>query len=101
LAEEVVATDGEADKLMKDRVARLESELERTRKEGARRTGISAMAGLWNKYRGGPDSETPDVETHVPEAKLRDLLLKLSRVPAGFTPIDKIAKLLDQRRKLA
>ena len=101
LAEEGVASDGEADALMKQRVERLESELERTRKEGAKRTGISAMAGLWNKYRGGPDAETPDVPTQVPEPKLRELLVKLSEVPAGFTPNDKVARLLEQRRRIA
>src|SRR5437868_574723 len=64
LGEEGVATDGEADQLMKDRMARLEVELERTRKEGAHRS-YSAMAGLWKKYRGGPDEDTPEVITQV------------------------------------
>ena len=100
LAQEGVATGGEADDLMRERMARLEAELERTRKEGARRTS-SAMAGLWSKYRGGPDPATPDVLTAVPEPKLRELLMKLSRVPDGFTLNDKVAKLLDGRRKLA
>ena len=100
LAQEGVATGGEADELMRERMARLEAELERTRKEGAKRTS-SAMAGLWSKYRGGPDSATPEVATAVAEPKLRELLLKLSQVPSGFTPNDKVAKLLDGRRKLA
>jgi 2-oxoglutarate dehydrogenase E1 component len=100
LAEEGVATDGEADELMRARMERLEAELERTRKEGAKRSS-SAMAGLWSKYRGGPDKDTPEVATAVPEGKLRELLLKLSQVPPGFTPNDKVARLLDGRRKLA
>ncbi|HZR10451.1 MAG TPA: 2-oxoglutarate dehydrogenase E1 component [Myxococcales bacterium] len=100
LAAEGVAPAGEADKLLRARMSRLEEELDRTRKEGAKRT-FSAMAGLWSKYRGGPDAETKEVSTAVPEAKLRELLLKLSQVPAGFTPNDKVAKLLDGRRKLA
>ena len=101
LAEEGVATDGEADELMQRRVAKLEEELERTRKEGAKRS-FSAMAGLWSHYRGGPDAGTPEVATNLPEEKLRELLVKLSRVPEGFTPNDKVAKvILDGRRKLA
>ena len=100
LAEEGVATDGEADELMRRRMETLEAELERTRKEGARRSE-SAMAGLWSKYRGGPDAQTPEVATHVPETKLRELLRKLSRVPEGFTPNDKIVKLLETRARLA
>jgi 2-oxoglutarate dehydrogenase E1 component len=100
LAEEGVAGGGEADRLMRERMERLETELERTRKEGAKRA-FSAMAGLWSKYRGGPESGVPEVATAVPEEKLRELLLKLSQVPAGFTPNDKVAKLLEGRRKLA
>jgi 2-oxoglutarate dehydrogenase E1 component len=100
LAEEAVATDGEAEELMRQRMAKLEEELERTRKAGAKRS-YSAMAGLWSRYRGGPDKETPEVPTFVPEPKLRELLLKLSKVPEGFTPNDKVAKILEGRRKLA
>jgi 2-oxoglutarate dehydrogenase E1 component len=100
LANEGVATGGEADALMRDRMERLEAELERTRKQGAKRSS-SAMAGLWSKYRGGPESSAPEVPSAVPEAKLRELLLKLSRVPEGFTPNEKVVKLLEARRKLA
>ncbi|TMA29760.1 MAG: hypothetical protein E6J88_06975, partial [Deltaproteobacteria bacterium] len=101
LAEEGVATGSEADDLMRRRVAKLEEELERTRKEGAKRASVSAMAGLWSHDRGGPDSLTPEVPTNVPVEKLRSLLTALSQVPEGFTPNDKIAKLLEGRRKLA
>jgi 2-oxoglutarate dehydrogenase E1 component len=100
LAEEGVATGGEADQLMRERMERLETVLERTRKEGARRS-FSAMAGLWSKYRGGPDKDTPEVPTAVDEGRLRELLLKLSQVPQGFVANDKVAKLLEGRRKLA
>jgi 2-oxoglutarate dehydrogenase E1 component len=100
LAEEGVATGDEADALMRARMERLEQELQRTRKEGARRSS-SAMAGLWSKYKGGPDSATPELPTAVAEPKLRELLVKLSQVPQGFTPNDKVAKLLEGRRKLA
>jgi 2-oxoglutarate dehydrogenase E1 component len=100
LGEEGVATGGEADELMQRRMSKLEAELERTRKEGAKRQ-VSAMAGLWSKYRGGPDAETPEVPTLVPLEKLRRHLRALSRVPEGFTPNDKVAKILEARRKLA
>ncbi len=100
LADEGVTTGGEADELMQRRVARLEDELERTRKEGTKRQ-VSAMAGLWSRWRGGPDGDTPEVPTSVAIPKLRELLTKISQVPEGFTPNDKIAKLLESRRKLA
>jgi 2-oxoglutarate dehydrogenase E1 component len=100
LAEEGVATDAEADQLMHKRVEKLEAELTRTRKEGTKRAS-SAMAGLWSNYRGGPDSETPEVATAVPEAKLRELLVKIAQLPEGFTANEKIVKILDGRRRLA
>jgi len=100
LGEEGVATGGEADELMQRRMAKLEEELERTRKEGTKRS-VSAMAGLWSRWRGGPDQETPEVPTNVAPEKLRELLIKISQVPQGFTPNDKIGRLLEGRRKLA
>ena len=90
----------EAERLMERRMTQLEAELERTRREGTKRS-YSTLAGLWSKYRGGPDKDTPEVPTLVPMPKLRQLLVKLSQVPEGFTPNDKIAKLLESRRKLA
>jgi len=100
LAESGIATLQEAEELMHARVQQLEEELERTRKTGAKRTQ-SAMAGLWSKYRGGPDKDTPEVPTAVPLPKLRELLRATSVVPADFTPHEKIAKLLEARAKLA
>ncbi|HKC60389.1 MAG TPA: 2-oxoglutarate dehydrogenase E1 component [Myxococcales bacterium] len=100
LAESGIATPQEAEELMRARVQQLEEELERTRKTGAKRTQ-SAMAGLWSKYRGGPDKDTPEVPTAVPIPKLRELLRATARVPEGFTPHEKIAKLLEAREKLA
>jgi 2-oxoglutarate dehydrogenase E1 component len=100
LAESGIATPQEAEELMRARVAELEEELERTRKMGAKRTQ-SAMAGLWSKYRAGPDADTPEVPTAVAMEKLRQLLRATARVPADFTPHEKIKKLLEQREHLA
>jgi len=100
LAADGIASAREADELMKARVQELEEELEITRKTGAKRT-FSAMAGLWAKYKGGPEAEAPDAATAVPLEKLRELLRVTSRVPSDFTPHEKIAKLLEARGKLA
>ena len=100
LAEDGVATQEEADALMERRVAKLEEELERTRKTGAKRQ-LSTMAGLWSQYRGGPDGDTPEVPTSVALPRLQSYLVALSRVPDSFTPHEKIRNLLDGRRKLA
>src|SRR6267143_1715501 len=100
LAQSGIATPQEAEELMHARVQQLEEELELTRKTGAKRTQ-SAMAGLWSKYRGGPDKDTPEVPTSVPLPRLRELLRATSVVPSDFTPHEKIAKLLEVRAKLA
>ena len=100
LADSGAATQEEADALMERRVAKLEEELERTRKTGARRQ-LSTMAGLWSQYRGGPDEGTPEVPTSVPLERLRQYLVSLSKVPESFAPHEKIRHLLDARRKLA
>lgn len=42
------------------------------------------LGGLWSDYHGGPDRDTPEVETGVPEARLKALLTKLATVPEGF-----------------
>ena len=100
LADSGAATQEEPDALMERRVAKLEEELEKTRKTGAKRQ-LSTMAGLWSQYRGGPDSGTPEVPTSVPRERLQQYLISLSRVPESFTPHEKIRHLLDARRKLA
>ena len=100
LEEAGVATRDEGQKFMVARVQELEEVLERTRKAGLKRH-ISPLAGLWSQYRGGPDRGTPEANTSVPMEKLRDLLRTLSRVPQGFVPHEKIAKLLEARARLA
>jgi 2-oxoglutarate dehydrogenase E1 component len=59
------------------------------------------MAGLWAHYHGGPDDKTPRADTAVAEDKLRQYLRALGKVPPGFTPHEKIEKLLESRQKLA
>jgi 2-oxoglutarate dehydrogenase E1 component len=61
----------------------------------------SFLQGLWKNYRGGPDRETPDVDTGVEPARLKGLLQKLAAVPPGFTPHPKISRVLDARRAMA
>ncbi len=100
LADEGVLPLEGAQQLVEATYARLEQALEQTRSSGAKRN-MSAMAGLWSVYRGGPDAKVPEVATAVPEEKLRKYLLAISQVPAGFTPHEKIEKLLEQRRRLA
>jgi 2-oxoglutarate dehydrogenase E1 component len=44
----------------------------------------AALGGLWSGYTGGFDKDVPQVDTGVPEARLKELLRKLATVPEGF-----------------
>ncbi len=71
-------------------------------KEKSRFQEPSHNLGLWKGFRGGPDRETPPVDTGVPAAQLQALLRKLAEVPEGFSVHPILAKnLLPQRREMA
>ncbi len=93
-------TEAEAEQLVQQYQERLEAELDRMRSTGAKRS-FSAMTDLWGHYKGGPDASVPDAKTAVPLEKLRDLLLRSTALPANFTAHEKVAALLQTRRKLA
>ncbi|MBL8951284.1 MAG: 2-oxoglutarate dehydrogenase E1 component, partial [Myxococcaceae bacterium] len=59
----------------------------------------SHLQGVWAKYRGGTDTEVPQVETGVPRAKLEPLLKRLSTVPDGFKLHPNVAKAVIERRQ--
>ncbi|MBK7863147.1 MAG: 2-oxoglutarate dehydrogenase E1 component [Archangiaceae bacterium] len=59
----------------------------------------SHLLGVWAKYKGGADTETPQVETGVPRARLDPLLEKLSTVPDGFTLHKNVAAAVIDRRR--
>ncbi len=93
-------TEAEAEQLVQQYQERLEAELDRMRSTGAKRS-FSVMTDLWSHYKGGPDASVPDAKTAVPLEKLRDLLLRSTALPANFTAHEKVAALLQTRRKLA
>ena len=93
-------TEPEANALVARAQEKLEAELEHTRSTHAKRV-YSAMAGLWSRYKGGPESQMAPVMTAVKLEKLRELLLGIARVPEGFSPHEKIQSLFHARAKLA
>jgi 2-oxoglutarate dehydrogenase E1 component len=44
----------------------------------------AALGGVWTEYVGGLDKDVPQVDTSVPEARLKALLTKLATVPDGY-----------------
>ncbi|MDP1826725.1 MAG: 2-oxoglutarate dehydrogenase E1 component [Archangium sp.] len=59
------------------------------------------LHGVWAKFRGGPDRETPQVETGLPLDKLKKLLEPLAKTPEGFTLHPNVQKgVIDKRQKM-
>jgi 2-oxoglutarate dehydrogenase E1 component len=94
-------TREEADTIAAKRREYLEAELAKARQKDFDYKSQS-NAGIWSKYRGGLDKDTPEVSTSVPMATLQELLRKLGDTPQGFTPHPKLQKLLlDARKEMA
>ncbi|MFZ5445401.1 MAG: 2-oxoglutarate dehydrogenase E1 component [Myxococcota bacterium] len=59
------------------------------------------LQGVWRNFRGGPDRDTPQLDTGVPAAKLKELLAPLSQTPEGFTLHPNVQKgVIDKRQKM-
>ena len=61
----------------------------------------SAYEGVWRPYRGGPETDVPEVMTGVPQTTLVPLLQHLSTLPEGFTPLRQLGKILERRMAMA
>ncbi len=80
----------------------LEQELSSSQDAQPPAEDISPVGKLWTRYKGGLEKDTPDVDTGVPAARLRDLLASLASTPPGFTPHPTMQKkLLVDRAKMA
>jgi 2-oxoglutarate dehydrogenase E1 component len=95
-------TREEADKIAEDRRQQLEKELTESRSENYQKPP-EKKRGVWERvqFYGGPESAAKPVKTAVDQAKLSELLNKLTVLPATFTPHPKIEKLLEVRREMA
>jgi 2-oxoglutarate dehydrogenase E1 component len=79
---------------------RLEEELSRARTEKPVAPPV-ASGSPWAHYCGGKDRLVPEVETTLAPQRLTDLLAMQCKVPEGFTPHPKIARLLQNRLEMA
>jgi 2-oxoglutarate dehydrogenase E1 component len=88
----------EAGKILAERRADLERQLEASRGEGCETP--PAQKNLWSNYTGGPEPET-EPETGVDAQHLANLLRTLASLPAGFRVHPKLQHGLDARREMA
>ncbi|MGO9832522.1 MAG: 2-oxoglutarate dehydrogenase E1 component [Myxococcaceae bacterium] len=61
----------------------------------------SANEGWWKGFRGGPATAVQEVPTAISRERATALLQHLSRVPAGFTPLRQMTKILERRELMA
>jgi len=62
---------------------------------------LQPFQGLWQPYRGGAESNAPEVLTGVRRELLQDWLVGLATVPDGFNLNPKLARLLLAKREMA
>ena len=91
-------TEGEAEQIAVARKAHLEDALAETRKTN-HTLGVSAFAGMWNRYRSGYDAELPDAVTAVPTKKIVELLERMMVLPDGFHANPKVVHAWSERLK--
>ena len=92
-------TREEADKIAVVRREQLEHELSVARSKS--NTMMIANGGVWDKYKGGPEKDVPDVATGFEKALLSKLLEAQTKLPANFHPSPKIVKILELRNQAA
>jgi 2-oxoglutarate dehydrogenase E1 component len=101
LIAEGVLTASEAEAMARRVRDALEIELKAARETKAVPPSDTASTGLWNRYRGGADAETPEVDTGVSRESLARYLDTTVRLPKGFHAHPKIDRALEVRRQMA
>jgi 2-oxoglutarate dehydrogenase E1 component len=93
-------TAEEADHISVERREHLERELSEASREDYVRVQ-DWLGGYWKGYRGGPESNVPDVNTAIDKARAVELIRRQTELPPGFHPHKQIERLLGQRRAMA
>ncbi|MCO6043455.1 2-oxoglutarate dehydrogenase E1 component [Aeoliella sp. ICT_H6.2] len=90
----------EAEQIAEERQAHLERELASARSEHFV-PQQDMLNKVWKGYRGGKESEAPDIDTGIDRTRLSQLLEAQTYVPEGFTVHPKIKRGMDRRLEMA
>lgn len=90
----------EADEIAAERRNTLEFELSKARSHDYVRAQ-NGVAACWKNYLGGPEGNSAEVATAIPESEVVSLLTRLTNLPSGFRPHRKIERWLEQRVEMA
>ncbi len=93
-------TPQEADQIALKSRDRLEADLTESREQDYTYTPFREGMDIWGKYAGGPDKDHADVATNVPRERLEQLFARMTHVPDHITPNPKVAKFVDQQRRM-
>ena len=94
-------TKQDADEIASESKQRLEENLVASKDPNYQFQHISVGKGLWSAYQGGIDNQVPEVDTTLPKEKLVEVIERLSKTPASFTPHAKIARFLESQSAMA
>jgi 2-oxoglutarate dehydrogenase E1 component len=95
-------TQADADEIAKTCQAKLERNLESARRgDEIDAPGSKPFRGVWDGYLGGPGADAEPAITAVAEDRLRELLEKLTTVPAHLKVNNKLRRLLKKRGTMA
>jgi 2-oxoglutarate dehydrogenase E1 component len=70
------------------------------RGEGARKSRLKPMHGIWRNFRGGPDRDTPEVPTNIPRADLEALAARIVRWPDDFNLHPKLQRFASELKDM-
>jgi 2-oxoglutarate dehydrogenase E1 component len=90
----------EAEQIAEERQAHLERELASARSDNWV-PHQDMLNKVWKGYRGGKESEAPDIDTGVDVNRLAQLLEVQTHVPEGFTIHGKVKRGMDKRLEMA
>ncbi len=99
LIERGSVTQADCDEMTKMWSERFDSALAKAREAGGS-TGRRPMHGVWKDYRGGLESETPDVPTNISQQTVDKLAKVLCNPPEGFNTHRKVKRLLGDAEKM-
>jgi 2-oxoglutarate dehydrogenase E1 component len=90
---------GQAEEIFQRKQRELDESLEIARSQAVKvKKPDDSLRGVWHgRYRGGPDKETPEADTSISDARFREVIAGIVKVPEGFHVHPKLERLLAKR----
>ncbi len=90
---------GQAEEIFQRKQRELDESLEIARSAAVKvEPPDESLRGVWQgRYRGGPDKETPEADTSISDARFREVIAGMVKVPEGFHVHPKLERLFAKR----